>query len=247
MPARCRAPAPLTLAPLTVYRRLLRAYGPQGWWPVTPTGGHLPRYRHGFLGRLTQRQRLEVCVGAILTQNTTWGNVEKAMSRLHAAGIRDLDGLLAVSQPRLERLIRSSGYFRQKAKKLKAFVRHLAGRGGKIADWLSGDLEALRVELLGLYGIGPETADSILLYAAGRPSFVIDAYTLRIGKRLGWFRKPSYARAQSYLTRQIPKDARLYNEFHAVLVYFAKVCCRKTGPLCVECPLREVCRYGCDR
>jgi len=234
----------LLLAPLTVYRRLLRAYGPQGWWPVTPAGGDGPRYRPGFSVRLTQRQCLEVCVGAILTQNTNWDNVEKAMTRLHEAGIRDLAALLAVPQRRLEGLIRSSGYFRQKAKKLKAFARHLARRGGEVGAWLSGDLEARRVELLGLYGIGPETADSILLYAAGRPSFVIDAYTLRIGKRLGWFRKPSYHQTQSYLTRRLPKESRLYNEFHALLVYFAKVRCRKARPLCAGCPLHEVCRYG---
>jgi endonuclease-3 related protein len=234
-------------APLAVHRRLLRAYGPQGWWPVTPAGADRPRYRPGFSGRLAPRQRLEVCVGAILTQNTNWGNVEKAMSRLHEAGIRDLGGLLAVSQPRMEGLIRSSGYFRQKAKKLKAFARRLADRGGKVGAWLSGDLESCRAELLGLYGIGPETADSILLYAAGRPSFVIDAYTLRIGKRLGWFKKPSYDQARTYLTRRLPNDAGLYNEFHALLVRLAKVRCRKAGPLCAGCPLQEVCRYGPNR
>jgi endonuclease III related protein len=186
-------------------------------------------------------------VGAILTQNTNWGNVEKAMSRLHEAGIRDLSGLLAVSQPRLAGLIRSSGYFRQKAKKLKAFARHLADRGGKVSGWLCGELEPRRAELLGLFGIGPETADSILLYAAGRPSFVVDAYTLRIGKRLGWFRGHSYHQARSYLTRRLPEDAALYNEFHALLVYFAKVRCRKADPLCAGCPLQGVCRYGGSR
>ncbi|MCX5793936.1 MAG: hypothetical protein NTY77_00385 [Elusimicrobia bacterium] len=237
----------MTISPLTAYRRLLCAYGPQGWWPVTPARGGQPRYRPGFAGRLTQRQRFEICVGAFLTQNTSWGNVQKALARLHEAGLWDLPGLLAVSQPRLEGLIRSSGYFRQKAKKLKAFARHLEGRGGKVADWLSGGLETRREELLGLYGVGPETADSILLYAAGRPCFVIDAYTLRIGRRLGWFKDASYQRAQSYLTRRLPKDAALYNEFHALLVALAKVRCRKAVPLCVGCPLQEVCRHGLAR
>jgi endonuclease-3 related protein len=198
-------------------------------------------------GPLIEGQRLEVCAGAILTQNTNWANVEKALARLHEAGIRGLPALLAVPQRRLERLIRSSGYFRQKAKKLKAFARHLAGRGGKVGTWLCGDLGARRAELLGLYGIGPETADSILLYAAGRPSFVIDAYTLRIGKRLAWFRDHSYHQAQSYLTRRLPDDAALYNQFHALLVYFAKVRCRKSEPLCAGCPLQEVCRHGQTR
>jgi endonuclease-3 related protein len=234
----------LPISPLSVYRRLLRAYGPQGWWPVTPAGADRPRYRPGSTGRLTRRQRLEVCVGAILTQNTNWGNVEKAMARLHEAGIRDLSGLLAVSQPKLSGIIRSSGYFRQKAKKLKIFARALAVHGGDVGAWLCGDLQARRAELLELYGIGQETADSILLYAAGRPSFVIDAYTLRIGQRLGWFRRSSYEQAQSYLVRRIAKDGKLYNEFHALLAHLAKVRCRKAGPLCAGCPLQEVCRYG---
>jgi endonuclease-3 related protein len=186
-------------------------------------------------------------MGAILTQNTNWGNVERALARLHEAGIRDLAGLLSIPQPTLAGLIRSSGYFRQKAKKLKAFARHLAERGGEVGTWLCGDLKARREELLGIFGIGPETADSILLYAAGRPAFVIDAYSLRIGRCLGWFRKPSYGRAQTYLTRRLPRDARLYNEFHALLVHFAKVRCRKAGPLCAGCPLQEVCRYGLSR
>ncbi len=231
-------------APPDVYRRLLKAYGPRGWWPVTPSGGRRPRYRPGSHDGLTERQRLEVCVGAILTQNTNWGNVEKALSRLHEAGLRDLEDLLAVPSRRLEGLIRSSGYFRQKAKKLKAFARHLAARGGKVSGWLCGGLRERREELLGLYGVGPETADSILLYAGGRPVFVVDAYTLRIGGRLGWWRKAGYARAQSTLARRLPQDAELYNEFHALLVEHAKVHCRKAAPLCEGCPLREVCLHA---
>ena len=230
-------------APAAVYRLLLKAYGPQGWWPVTPVAGTRPRYRPGFSGRLTERQRLEVCLGAILTQNTNWGNVEKAMSRLHGAGIRDLPDFLAVPQRRLEGLIRSSGYFRQKAKKLKAFVRRLRRCGGGVGEWLAGDLAARRQELLGLYGIGPETADSILLYAAGRPAFVVDAYTVRIGRRVGWFSCPTYAGAQAYLTRRLPADPVLYNELHALLVFLAKDHCRK-NPVCAGCPLKEVCRHG---
>lgn len=233
-------------APPAVYRRLLKAYGPQGWWPVTPAGGRKPRYRPGRSVALTERQRLEVCTGAILTQNTNWGNVEKAMERLHDAGLRDLDALLAVPPRRLEGLIRSSGYFRQKAKKLKTFARHLAARGGKVGRWLCGDLRERREELLGLHGVGPETADSILLYAGGRAAFVVDAYTLRIGKRLGWLRKATYEQAQGYLTRRLPEDVGLYNEFHALLVKLAKERCRKT-PQCPGCPVQEVCRHGSSR
>ncbi|MFA6003967.1 MAG: hypothetical protein WC881_07855, partial [Elusimicrobiota bacterium] len=112
------------IPPLRAYHSLLRAYGPQGWWPVTPA--------HGRRTRLSPRQRLEVCIGAILTQNTNWSNVEKALARLNSAGLRDLAALKSVPQRRLQGLIRASGYFRQKAKKLKAFMRHLDGRGGDI-------------------------------------------------------------------------------------------------------------------
>ncbi|MFA6003968.1 MAG: endonuclease III domain-containing protein, partial [Elusimicrobiota bacterium] len=112
-----------------------------------------------------------------------------------------------------------------------------------IRRWLAGDLAARRQELLGIFGIGPETADSILLYAGDRPAFVIDAYTLRIGKRLGWFRHSDYHRAQTYLTARLPHDHKLYNEFHALLVALAKAHCR-VKPVCAGCPLAEDCRYA---
>jgi endonuclease-3 related protein len=192
---------------------------------------------------LTPRQRLEICVGAILTQNTNWSNVKTALANLADAGIRDLEHFQAVSAPRLEKLIRSSGYYRQKTVKLKCFVRHLAGRGGAVQDWLAGDLALRRRELLGLYGIGPETADSILLYAAQRPAFVVDAYTLRVGARLGWWREASYERAQDLLVSRLPRRAEIYNEFHALIVRLAKEHCRK-APACPGCPLREDCRHG---
>jgi len=181
-----------------------------------------------------------------LTQNTNWGNVEKALSRLHGDGIRDLRDFQGLRRARLEGLIRSSGYYRQKAIKLMEFVRHLSRRGGRVGDWLGSDLPALRSELLGLHGIGPETADSILLYAAHRPAFVIDAYTLRIGARLGWWRRADYERAQTYIARRVPRDASLYNEMHALFVALAKKHCRKL-PLCPGCPLKEVCRHGHSR
>ena len=235
--------APKALAPPAAYRRLLRACGPQGWWPVTPTGGRGPRYRPGFRGRLTERQRLEVCVGAILTQNTNWSNVEKALARLRSAGIRDLADFLPLPRRRLERLIKPSGFYRQKARKVMTFVQHLDRRGGKVGRWLSGDLARRREELLGLYGIGPETADSMLLYAAGRPAFVVDAYTLRIGRRLGWFRAAGTERAQAFLARGLPRSAAVYGEFHALLVALAKRHCRKT-PACPGCPLEGACCHG---
>ena len=230
-------------APLAVHERLLKTYGPQGWWPVTPVRGTRPAYRPGCRGRLSERQRLEVCVGAILTQNTNWANVEKAIAGLHQAGVRDLKDYLSLPRKRLERLIRPSGYFRQKAIKLKGFARHLERLGIPMSQWLSGDLKTCRQELLSLHGIGPETADSVLLYAVQRPAFVVDAYTLRIGKRLGWWRAASYERARIYCTKRLPLEAALYNELHALLVVLAKRQCRKT-PVCAGCPLKEVCCYG---
>lgn len=229
-------------SPQAVYRRLLGAYGPQGWWPVTPAGRKSPRYRPGFSGRLTQRQRAEVCVGAILTQNTNWGNVEKALIEMHQAGVWELGQIAQTPLPQLQECIRPSGYFRQKARKLKLFARHALSRG-RLSCWLSGPLPELRRELLGLWGVGPETADSILLYAGGRPSFVVDAYTVRIGERLGWYREPPYETAQKYLVDRLLGSPALYAELHALLVALAKKHCR-VAPLCEGCPLLEVCRYG---
>lgn len=235
----CAAPSPRA-----VQRTLLRSFGPQGWWPVTPAGEASPRYRPGIWGRLAQRQRLEVCLGALLTQNTAWTNASSALQALHRRGAVRLDRLVRMPAERLQRLIRPSGYFKQKALRVKAFSRHAAARGADLRRWLSGPLPKLREELLGIHGIGPETADSILLYAGLRPAFVVDAYTLRIGARLGWFRgRPSYQEAAAFLTGRLPASAELYGEFHALLVELAKRHCRKT-PACEGCPLRKGCGHG---
>ncbi len=231
-------------APRRVYADLLKAYGPRGWWPVTVSRRRGPVYRPGFQGRLSSRQRAEVCVGAILTQNAAWTNVVKALACLHAAGLRDLESLARCRSARLARLIRSSGYFRQKARKLKAFARHALARG-PLERWLGGaPLPALREELLSLWGVGPETADSILLYAGGREAFVADAYTLRLGRRLGWFgEEAGYEEAQSFLIERLPRDARLYAEVHALIVEHAKRHCR-AKPSCPGCPLKPRCHHG---
>ncbi len=233
----------MTLGPSEAYRKLLKAYGPRGWWPVTVKPSKGPVYRPGHQGRLTERQRVEVCVGAILTQNTNWKNVESALRTLHGAGARDLRGILKTPSRRLEALVRPSGYFRQKAKKLKIFARHALSRGRSIGKWLDAPLDSLREELLSLWGVGPETADSILLYAGGRPVFVVDAYAVRIGRRAGWFRRHDYDHVQRFFTRKLPKDAAVYAEFHALLVELAKRHCRAT-PSCPGCPLKEGCRHG---
>ena len=200
------------------YRRLREVYGPQRWWPAeTP---------------------FEVIVGAILTQNTAWKNVEKAIRNLKAAGLLNPEGLRRVSVRRLARCIRPSGYFNIKASRLKAFVRFLfENHDGDVRRLFSEPVEALRAGLLSVKGIGPETADSILLYAAGLPVFVIDAYTRRVLSRHGLVsRQASYSDLQRFFMDRLPPRADLYNEYHALLVRVGKEHCRRR-PVCNGCPL----------
>lgn len=181
----------------------------------------------------------EVIVGAILTQSTAWVNVEQALANLRRAQLLTPSRMEHVSEARLARLIRPSGYFRQKAKKLKAFVGFLGRHyGGSLARMFRMPTSELREQLLAVHGIGPETADSILLYAGGHPVFVVDAYTHRILGRHGLSSgKPDYASVQSFFEANLPKDADLYNEFHALLVNVGKNWCRKGQPCCEDCPL----------
>lgn len=203
---------------LGIYRTLHRRFGPQGWWP-----GETP---------------FEVIVGAILTQNTAWGNVERAILNLKGARALSARGLARLPRARLARLIRPSGYFNQKAIKLKAFIRFLDREyGGSLAGMGREPTAALREKLLAVHGIGPETADSILLYAFARPVFVVDAYTLRVLSRHGLVAPGArYDEVQRHLTARVPKSVRLYNEYHALFVRVGKEHCRKK-PRCGECPL----------
>lgn len=212
------ADLPLTL----VYERLKSTWGPQHWWP-----GDTP---------------FEIAAGTVLTQNTAWSNVEKAISALAAAGALTATGLLALSQPALEQAIRPAGTFRAKAQYLQALAtwieRHAAGN---LAGLASEDTETLRCELLTLRGIGQETADSILLYAVGKPAFVVDSYTRRIMARLRLLpENATYETVQQYFVTQLPNDVRLYNEFHALLVRLAKEHCRVRAR-CPACPLEHCC------
>ena len=187
-------------------------------------------------------------VGAILTQNTAWANVEKAIGSLKASRALSLSRIATLPLPRLEKLIRASGFFRQKAGRLQAFARYLRDhptfyrqlKGG-------GNLHALREQLLSLNGIGPETADSILLYAGDYPVFVVDAYTRRIGQRLGLFRFNGYDDIQAFFQQALPKRSAMYNEYHALLVELAKVYCKRRNPLCEKCPVSATCRYPSNR
>ena len=214
---------------LDVYRRLLAFYGPQYWWPA----GDEP---------------FVVVVGAILTQSAAWKNVEAALARLREARLLSIEALLRASDEDLEAAVRPSGYFRMKARKLKAFAAMLAERfDGRLEGLFALPVEEMRAALLATYGIGPETADDVILYAAHEPAFVVDAYTRRIFDRLGV--RPdvgTYDRWRSLFTDALPQETALFNEYHALIVRHAKVTCRKE-PLCPGCPLLEVCPTGQSR
>jgi len=203
---------------IDVYHRLDRHYGDLHWWP-----GDSP---------------LEVSVGAILTQNTAWSNVEKAIQRLKEKQVLGVRALGRLSVAHLAQLIKSAGYFNVKARRLKNFISFLRSRyRGSLDKMFSQDTARLREELLSVNGIGPETADSILLYAAERPVFVIDAYTKRIFSRHGVMPyAKSYDEFQQLFMKRLPPNVPLYNQYHALLVYSGKDFCR-SRPLCEHCPL----------
>jgi endonuclease III related protein len=203
------------------YDALLAAHGPQHWWPG--------------------RTAFEIVVGAILTQNTSWSNVEIALRNLRRERLLTPRAMEEVPLARLARLIRSSGYFRQKAKKLKCFVRFLRSEyGGSLNRMFRTPTDTLRHKLLSVYGIGPETADSILLYAGEHPVFVVDAYTRRLLEKHGLAAPThSYEEFRQLFQRSLPSDAPLYNEFHALIVRNGKEYCRNRNPRCSECPLHS--------
>ena len=207
---------------MAIYRHLHERYGPQHWWPGDSA--------------------LEIVLGAILTQRAAWANVEKALANLKSAGLLSAKELRDIPEGKLAIHIRPSGTFNSKARKLKAFINYLwKNYGGDLESLLSREAAELREELLSIHGIGEETADDILLYAASKPSFVVDAYTRRILKRLGLApRSESYYAYQRLFHRNLPQDAVLYNEYHALLDRHAKETCKKS-PLCGSCCLMEVC------
>lgn len=207
-----------------VYGRLLARYGPQHWWP-----GETP---------------FEVIVGAILTQNTNWNNAARAIDALRAADKLSAAAIRATRADQLAALIRPSGYFNAKARKLRAMAEFIGETADDLDARFSGDTGTLRRALLGVHGVGPETADSILLYAAGRPVFVVDAYTTRVISRLGLTgENPGYDSLQRFFTANLAPDAALFNEFHALIVGLGKEVCRPT-PRCPECCLNSRCRWA---
>ena len=206
-----------------VYGRLLARFGPQHWWP-------------GDSG-------WEMMVGAVLTQAVSWSNVERAIANLKSSGVLSPPALRRLPPEELARLIRPAGYYNVKARKLKALAQLMGDAGDDLARLFNEYTDGLRRRLLGVYGVGEETADSILLYAASRPVFVIDAYTSRIMGRMGLAPPTaSYSELQRLFMNHLPPDAALYNEYHALLVHLGKNTCRKT-PLCPTCPLNTTCPF----
>lgn len=207
-----------------IYQTLYKELGPQKWWP-----GETP---------------FEVVIGAILTQNTSWSNVEKSIKNLKKENLLTPDKLWEVEDEKLEELIRSSGYYRQKTKKIKNFLRFLQENyNGELMDLFKEGMEDLRRKLISVNGIGKETADSIILYAANKPIFVIDAYTRRIFNRLGVTQEEDYDELQKLFQKNLPQDSRMFNEYHALIVHLGKNYCKK-NPNCRECPLKTKCEYG---
>lgn len=205
-----------------IFNCLLNHFGALHWWPAESS--------------------FEVVVGAILTQNTAWRNVEVAISALKDAESLTVGNLLRMDRQRLEALIRPSGFFRQKAERLQLFAAYLTNHyAGDLAAMLSGPLQQVRDELLRCKGVGPETADSILLYAGHRASFVVDAYTRRLLGRLGLLQgKESYNQIRQMFMAHLPHNSDLFNEYHALIVEQCKQYCR-TKPICCDCPLRGDC------
>ncbi len=208
-----------------------------------PGGGEPPVYRPLFYGPRPAQAMFEICAGAILTQNTAWQNALRALVSLDSAGSLSPGAINRMDLRTLGGLIRSSGFYRQKAGRLKVFSQYLLARHPEdLRKWFAAaPAEKLRAELLKIKGIGPETADSMVLYAGGKPKFVVDAYTQRIFGRLGLIHG-TYAGTQAAFESALPRDHRIYNEYHALIVALGKDHCRKTKPGCGKCPLKNMCK-----
>ena len=212
---------------LKLYDDLYAEYGELNWWPAeTP---------------------FEIIIGAILGQATAWGNAAKAINNLKTANVLNPKEMSKLSQDELETLILPSGYYRAKAKKVRAFLTHLqAHHNNRLNSLFDQEMPTLREELLSIYGIGEETADCILLYAAKKPSFVVDTYTYRLLERLGWFTgKFHYGRLRGIFMENLPHDRQLFNQYHALIVRHGARVCQKT-PQCDKCMLRSQCPTGND-
>lgn len=206
---------------LDIYSALFDHYGPQSWWPAETS--------------------FEMIVGAVLTQNTNWKNVSRALNNLKEANLLELNSLNAISHDELAVFIHPAGYYNLKAKRLKNLLRMITTEyGGDLQALFDEDLDSSRSRLLQVNGIGEETADSILLYAAGQPIFVVDAYTHRVFSRHHLVEEEcSYADIQEKFMDNLPREVSLFNEYHALIVRVAKEYCKKSNPRCGLCPLKK--------
>lgn len=211
---------------MDIYHRMYATFGDRRWWPAETAE--------------------EVVIGAILVQSVAWSNVVKAIDCLRQRGLLSLEALHAAPLEVVAECVVPTRYYRAKAQKLKAFAAHVHERhDGSLERMFEQDTETLREELLSVYGIGPETADDILLYAAGKPSFVIDAYTKRIFSRLGLIdERIGYEPLRAWFMRHLPADVALYNNYHALIDAIGHHFCSVRRPACTSCPLRAVCRHA---
>ncbi len=229
----------MTQNPQTLYKILLEKFGHQNWWPIDKQ----------YHKKNKSDPRFEIIIGAILTQNTAWSNVEKALDNLKSKNMLETKKISDADIRVLKKLIKPSGFFNQKSHRLKNMARHLHENYNDNLDlFFDRNMKDIRDELLSMNGIGPETADSIILYAGDLPIFVVDAYTKRLCKRLPLKTGSSYDEIQDYFQEQIKKHykeneiTRVYNELHALIVVLAKNYCKKK-PDCKNCPIRKNCEY----
>lgn len=207
---------------MNVYNRLFKRFGHQHWWPA--------------------ETRFEVIVGAILTQNTSWKNVEKAILNLKKNKLLNCKKIANMDIRKLEKMIQPSGFYKQKSERLKRFCKYLdESYDSDLNKFFNRDTNVIRNELLSLNGIGNETADSILLYAGEKLKFVVDAYTVRLCERTGIINAKRYDELQDFFEKNLPEDIELYKEFHALIVELGKNFCRKK-PRCNNCPLENTCK-----
>ena len=209
-----------------IYQTLYKEYGPQGWWPINN------KYNIGdYSIPKNKEQEFEIILGTILTQSTSWKNVEKTLNILRKNKLLSREKLEAINELELAKLIKHSGYNNQKARKIKEYLK------------FKGSIN--RTGLLSIWGFGPETTDSVLLYAYKQPTFVVDTYTKRIFTRLGLIHeKDSYDKTQELFHDNLEKDYKIFNEYHALIVEHAKQHCKKT-PICENCPLKKQCKFTC--
>ena len=229
----------MNLTPQLIYKILMKEFGSQNWWPMDQT----------YHEKNRSDPRFEIIVGAILTQNTAWSNVEKALKNLKSRKILDIQKIAESNIKNLQNLVKPSGFFNQKAERVKNLAQHLhQNYNDDLDEFFDNGMHDIRSELLLLKGIGPETADSILLYAGNMPIFVVDAYTKRICERLPLKTSNSYEDIQRYFESNLnlayreEELSQVYNELHALIVILAKNYCKKR-PLCGSCPLQNHCTF----